>query len=93
VKIPATFRIYGTEWAVRILPRTEWKDGEDCVGITDFPNHEIRLLRGKRDAMEHVLLHEVMHVILAAMGSKLSTNEAFVDQSAGLLHQVLTTGR
>jgi hypothetical protein len=93
VKIPATFRIYGTEWRVVVVQRNDWKDGEDCLGVSDFNTNEIRLLRRVRDSMEHIWLHELTHVVLAAMGSKLQTNEAFVDQMAGLFHQALTTGK
>ena len=83
----------GTAWKVSVLPKKEWKEEPGCVGVSDFNNCEIRVMRNKRDVMEHVYLHELTHVVLAAMGHKLQTNEAFVDTFAGLCHQALTTGK
>ena len=92
MKIPKSFQLLGREWRVIVIPKSKWQDAE-AVGICVFDSCEIRLMRQKREAMEHVLMHEYTHAALYAMGSKLTTNESFVDNLSGLFHQILTTGK
>jgi hypothetical protein len=40
----------------------------------------------------HILYHEIMHLVLGAMGqSEFAGEESFVDLVAGMLHQVFST--
>jgi S-ribosylhomocysteine lyase LuxS involved in autoinducer biosynthesis len=93
VKIPGTFQVLGTTWSVHIVSPAKWVEEDGCVGISDFKACEVRLVKSKRDLMEHVYLHELTHVVLGSMNHALQTNEKFVDVFAGLLHQALTTGK
>ena len=89
---PKGFQLLGRHWTVRIIPKKDWKD-EASVGLCSFEKCEISIMRNTPEAMEHVLLHEYLHAALDAMGSKLYSNEPFVDNLSGLLHQILTSAK
>lgn len=74
---------------VQIISKKDWKyDGE--WGWWDPAKNEILLVRQPRTQLRHSFWHEAVHAILDFMGhSKLSANEAFVDQFGGLLAQIL----
>ena len=81
----------GQRYAVRIVPKSEWKDPE-AVGLFESQEREILILKATRETMEQVFLHELEHAILLVMGrDKLYRDEAFVDLHAALVHQALTT--
>ena len=92
MKIPKSFQLMGRTWAVVVVAKNDWKD-EDCVGLCSFEKCEIRVMRQCQEAMEQVFLHECTHAALEAMGSKLYSNEAFVDNLSGLYHQILKTAK
>lgn len=94
MKIPRTFRLLGTEYTVRLIPRDEWDQDAECVGLFKPQACEIHIQERSREAMEHTYLHELLHACILATGrDKLYKDEAFIDMLAGLLHQALTTAR
>lgn len=91
MKIPKRFRLMGHAYAVRVVSPKDWKDPE-AVGLFDNNSREILILKADAATMQQVLLHEIEHAILLAIGrDELYKDEAFVDLHAGLYHQILTT--
>lgn len=91
MKIPKVFRLMGQKYAVRIVPKSNWKDPE-AVGLFDSSAREILILKSDKATMEQIALHEIEHAILLAMGrDKLYKDESFVDMHAAMLHQILTS--
>lgn len=91
MKIPKRFRLMGHVYIVRIVRQSEWKDPE-AVGLFDNTAHEILILKADVATMQQVLLHEIEHAILLAMGrDELYKDEPFVDLHAGMYHQILTS--
>lgn len=91
MKIPKRFQLMGHTYAVKIVARRDWKDPE-AVGLFDNTTHQILILKADQATMQQVLLHEIEHAILLAMGrDELYKDESFVDLQASMLHQILTS--
>lgn len=91
-RIPRHFQLLNHRITVRVLSKSEWPAKySDAVGVWDNSRTEILLLRQPRTQLRHCFWHEVTHAVLDMMGSKLSTNEAFVDAFGGLLAQLNDT--
>jgi hypothetical protein len=69
--------------------------GADAVGQWDARRDEITLIPDlPKDLAYQSFLHEFVHASLDALGKDdLSTDEAFVDGLAGLVHQMLKSQR
>lgn len=90
MRIPATLPLLGQTVTVAIIPISDWQHGEDCLGVWNPQTYAIALRADIKGAQrEQVFTHELTHAILDCMSHKLSRNEVFVDQFAGLLHQAL----
>lgn len=92
--IPEQFCILGYTIQVTIDPSLEpesWGQAslEGGCSIRLSP----KLLDQNPMFQAHVFLHEVLHVLLDAFGSKLSEDEAFVDMLSGLLAQAFFSAR
>lgn len=94
MRIPASFKLMGHTITVRDVPIESWQHGEDCVGQW-LPAENAIDLRGDQSGTvrEQIFFHELQHAVLGMMGSKLTDNEVFVDQSASLWHQALSTAK
>ncbi len=91
-RIPRRFQLLNHRITVRVLSKSEWPEKyADAVGVWDSSRTEILLLRQPRTQLRHCFWHEVTHAVLDMMGSKLSTNETFVDAFGGLLAQLNDT--
>jgi Zn-dependent peptidase ImmA (M78 family) len=91
VKIPDSFTLLGCGYTVKVVKREQWAH-EDCVGLFHPATNEIMLLKQPKERLEHTFLHELMHAVMHAMGREdLYKDEAFVDLTAGLIHQALTS--
>jgi hypothetical protein len=88
-RIPKSFELLGHTITVKVINKRDWKyDGE--WGWWDPGRNEILLVRQPRTQLRHSFWHEAGHAILDLMGhTKLSANEAFVDQLGGLLAQLM----
>jgi hypothetical protein len=92
MRIPSSFRLMGHTIKVKAIPAEKWKH-KDCIGLYNYEKQLIELKDGGETMPGHTFLHEVMHACLSAMGHKLNSNEAFVDQLSGLLHQAFTSAK
>lgn len=92
MKIPKSIQLLAHTITVEVVPKAKWKM-EDAVGYWVPGENRIVLLRQPRTQLAHTYLHEVTHAVLDAMNHKLSRNEPFVDQFAGLLAQALESGK
>lgn len=91
MKIPKRFCLMGHVYTVRVLKQSDWKDPE-AVGLFDNTSRQIFILKADLQTMQQVLLHEIEHAILLAMGrDELYKDEPFVDLHAAMYHQILTT--
>jgi len=78
---------------VRAIPSAKWKH-KDCIGFYNYEKQRIEVKDDGTGTMPwHTFAHELTHAILTAMGHKLNSDEAFVDQFSGLLHQALMTAK
>jgi hypothetical protein len=92
LKIPTSFRLLAHKVTVHRIPAARWKHA-DCVAYYEADKHRI-YIRESTDAMPgHCFFHELTHAVLGSMGHKLNTDEAFVDNFSGLLHQAFTSAR
>ena len=88
-RIPKSFPLMGHTITVQILGKRDWPH-PNAVGWCDPNSNLILLLRQpQRSQMLHAFYHETTHMVLAAMGSKLYSNESFVDAFGGLLAQIM----
>lgn len=88
--IPSTFELAGRTWTVKRVGKKKW------YGRTRGGNCLIELSTKSKDDEElmHTFLHELLHAILYTQGDdKLFYDEFFVDSSASLLMQALTTAK
>ena len=98
MKIPKQFNILG--YTIDVVYEDDRLNERQLLGQAS-PNFAKISLRkqveGKvlpKATLEHTYLHEVVHIVLKAMGEdELYENEKFVDLFAGLLHQILTTSK
>lgn len=90
--IPKSFSVCGHNISVAILPKSRWKHGPNVLGIwlPDRLRIEIRADQ-PLSLISQTFVHEKVHCLLDMMNSKLSNDEAFVDNLASLLHHALTT--
>jgi hypothetical protein len=97
VKIPKHFRLYNHTIRVTVVSRKDWEvlaeeyDIENAVGVWRSGDQAIALLKQEKSMMLHTYCHELTHAILDTMNDKLSNNEKWVDQFAGLLAQAIET--
>ena len=89
-RIPTSFKLMGHTITVQVISKSEW-EYDDELGFWDPEKNEILLLRQRRTLLMHCFMHEVMHAVLDMMSHKQARDEAFVDQVAGLLSQVMET--
>jgi len=97
MRLPTSFRVLGhtfeVQWDPLLFATHEaygmaHSDMNVVALAPDAPTHPL-----SRSVAEHTFCHELVHVILGAMGRKeLNSDEQFVDTFGGLLHQALTTG-
>jgi hypothetical protein len=92
VKIPRSFRLMAHTIKVKAIPAERWKR-QDCVGFYDYEKQMIAVKDGDGSMPGHIFAHELTHAILSAMGHKLNSDEAFVDQFSGLLQQALDSAK
>ena len=98
-RIPKTFQLYGHTVTVSIVNKRDWDaltddyDIEGAVGAWRVEDNAIVLLKQPRTQLMHTFAHELTHAILDMMNDKLSHNEKWVDQFAGLLAQAFDTAR
>lgn len=90
MKIPRSFELQGR--TIRVIPK---EIAGDAVGLWDARRDEITLLPGlPKDLSYASFLHEFCHAAFDALGRPdLSEDEKLVDGLAGLVHQMLKTGR
>ena len=92
MNLPTQFNLMAHTIKVKAIPAEKWKR-DDCLGLYN-PATRVIEVRAQGTQMDgHVYYHEVVHCILDAMGHKLYSDEAFVDNFAGLLQQVLETSK
>ena len=89
-KIPSSFKLMAHTITVYVIPKKDW-EYEGDLGFWDPENNEILLLKQPRTQLMHCFWHEVMHAILDLMSHRQARDEAFVDQTSGLLSQVMDT--
>jgi len=91
--IPSQFKLAGNTIKVRVVPRSKWRHGKDCVGLWDATKNQIDILATLDPvARQQTFCHEMNHAMLDVAGHPdLSQDENFVDRMAYLLHQALTT--
>lgn len=91
MKIPTSFQLLGQKYTVKLITQSQWED-PSCWGSFNPATREIHILdRGDTDNAQ-TYMHEVVHVVLVAMGrEKLNKDEAFVDLMGSMLQQILTT--
>ena len=90
--IPATVPLMGHVIQIFVIPADEWQYGDDVAGLWLPAQHQIHIHDGLDDSNKvHTFFHELLHAALDCMNHKLSRNEVFVDQLAGLLHQALAS--
>lgn len=77
---------------VKAVSAEKWKH-KDCVGFYDYEHQLIKVKDGPGTMPGHILCHEVLHACLTAMGHKLNSDEAFVDNLSGLLWQAMSTAK
>lgn len=88
-RIPTAFQLLNHRITVQVIPKSQWPYEQE-LGWWDPSKNQILLMRQPRSQLRHVFWHEVSHAVLDLMGhSKLSGNEAFVDQMGGLLAQLM----
>lgn len=75
---------------VEVIPKKQWPYS-DCVGIFIPESNKIQVLKQKPDQTLHNFWHEKTHAALYFMNHKMYSNEAFVDQLAGLFAQAEST--
>lgn len=92
MKIPTSFRLMAHTIRVRAIPAGDWKH-PDCVGLYNADKQLIELRDQPGTQSGHIFAHEMVHAILTAMGHELNSNESFVDNFSGLLHQALETAK
>lgn len=93
MKIPRRFTLLGTEFTVTIVPAEKW-DESDAVAYCIPETATVKIKRNQQQMMEHAYLHELMHLIVHAIGNEeLYKDEAFIDMVSGLIHQALVTSK
>ena len=93
MRIPTRFTIINRDYKVVDTPPNK---EDPPFGQTFFDEAKIELNKVKcgkdRNILEHTFLHELIHVLLNALGhEKLNDDEAFVDSLAAVLHQYMKT--
>lgn len=97
MNVPATFRLMAHTITVKVYSRREWavfikKHKQDEVLGLWFPDeNQIHLMRQPRTQLMHAFCHEFQHAMLDMLSHPQARDEAFVDQSGGLLAQMLMT--
>jgi hypothetical protein len=95
-RIPEQFTVMGYTIRVSLDPKLD-AEADRNWGVASLEEGTIRLNPKllERDAVfqAHVFLHEVLHILLDAFGSKLSEDEAFVDTLSGVAAQALFSAR
>jgi hypothetical protein len=92
MRIPKSFRLMAHTIKVKAVPAEKWKH-KDCVGFYNYDKQQIELRDGDGTMPGHIYAHELVHAILSAMGHKLNSDEAFVDQFSGLLQQAMDSAK
>lgn len=91
-RIPKRFHLMGHTITVKLIPRTRWKAGKNCVGYFDPASLTIAVCSSiAPTAQEQTFWHEVTHALFFALNSDLYEDEQLVDQLGGLLHQVISS--
>lgn len=90
-KIPRSFALMGHLIKVRRLPLSRWRVA-DAVGYFDPQRMVIALCTASSvSAQEQTFWHEATHAMLYVMGNAKYSDEGFVDQLGGLIHQIVHT--
>lgn len=100
--IPETFEVFGR--TVNVIICEEINEKESCYGYCDYTISTIYINKKViidnqirevcKDLMYQTYLHEKVHMMLDAINEhKLSQNEKFVDNLAGIMHQVEKTSK
>lgn len=90
--IPKQFQVMGHTITVKLIPKSRWKAGKNCVGYFDPAHLSIAVCSSLApSAQEQTFWHEVTHCILFALNSPMYENEEFVDQVGGLLQQITSS--
>lgn len=91
VAIPKQFTIASHKWQVRYANPGELDDG--VHGETHYERREVLLAPDLDQSFtEHTFMHELCHVIAAALGwDRFNNDEGKIDALGGMLHQFLQT--
>lgn len=90
--IPTSFQLLGHTITVRVIPKSKWRHGKKAIGIWLPDKLTIHILHDPIESnLKAVFCHELTHAILDCFNSKLSHDEAFVDNFGSLLAQALVT--
>lgn len=102
MKIPSRFKLLGQ--TITITKReTDFADANDRCAFASYRMNEIQInpfmqLHKNKEQQEQSFLHELMHFIIYYSGvaykaktDYMHQDEEFIDLSANLLHQALTT--
>ena len=90
-RIPRRFKVMGHTVTVRRISKTKWRH-KDCVGYFDPQQMVIAVCTGSsKTTQEQCFWHEATHAMLYCLGSPHYSDEEFVDQLGGLLHQITSS--
>ena len=95
--IPKSFSLFGEQYRISNLKEI---DKGQSFGHALFNENKIKLAKTfnkkkvQEDQRESTYCHEMVHIILGALGhSELNDNEEFVDSFGKALHQILKSSR
>lgn len=90
MKIPKSFQLGGTVWAVEHVDQLV-----GAYGTTTPQDAKVRLLKSlNKQVKEQTLCHEIVHCILYSMGKPTHEHdEVFVDGFATFLHQYMKSAK
>jgi hypothetical protein len=90
--IPKRFCLMGHTIGVNIIRPEKWPHGDEVVGCWDHHRLAIDIIAGLQDTVSgQVFFHELAHAVATMQAHPLATDEAFIDQQAGLYHQAFTS--
>jgi len=91
--LPKRFQVGAQEYKIKMVDKIDVLDNK--YGLLDCTNNLIYIQNNLSwDKTRHTLRHEQVHVVLCALGlDELNQNEAFVDNFALILDQILETER
>ena len=91
--IPKQFKLAGHTICIANIPAKKWKHGKNCVGMYLPNEYRIEIIGSlKGSNRQQTFVHELLHCITDIAGyHELCSDEVFIDSTAHLLAQALTT--